>query len=204
MNNVKLLDVAGDDYAIAQAAWTSTTTRREDKSDDDVAKLIDVLWSENHGSPFEHNMLRFHCIVDNATHIQMLRHRAGVSFNVESARYREYREDKYHVPSDWDNVSRELLVAHSELCYEIYHNAIDRLTASGIDRKRAKESARYFLPMSLQVVMIVTFNMRSFLHFLSLRLSEHAQKEIHDVAEEMLSEVRKTGRFQYTLKAAGY
>ena len=201
-NTAKLLDIAGDDYAIAQAAWTSTTTRREDKTDEDVAILIKLLWNERHTTPFEHTFLKFHCTVDNATHIQMIRHRAGVSFNVESARYKEYRHDKYHIPCDWESEFREALVQHSELSFEVYHDMIERLEAAGMTRKRAKESARYFLPMSLQLEIIVTFNLHSFLHFLELRLSEHAQQEIHDIAEAMLTEVQKTGRYQYALKAA--
>lgn len=203
-NEAKLLEITGDDYAIAQAAWTSTTTRREDKTDEDVEKLISLLWSERHTTPFEHTFLKFHCIVDNATHIQILRHRAGTSFNVESARYKEYRKDKYHVPEDWGHEFREELANHSEKSYAIYHNVIKRLEIAGYSRKRAKESARYFLPMSLQLEMIVSFNLHSFLHFLDLRLNEHSQLEIRDIAEDMLREVRTTGRFQYALKAAGW
>jgi thymidylate synthase ThyX len=47
-------------------------------------------------------------------------------------------------------------------------------------------------------------NMRSFANFLKLRKSEHAQKEINDIACNMLEIVRQTGKFNHTLNAWGY
>ena len=49
-------------------------------------------------------------------------------------------------------------------------------------------------------------NMRSFANFLKLRDSEHAQKEVRDLARQMAFIVKSIeGRpFKYTLKAFGY
>jgi thymidylate synthase ThyX len=48
--------------------------------------------------------------------------------------------------------------------------------------------------------------MRSFANFLKLRKSEHAQKEIHDIASTMLDLVKNIegNPFKYTLDAFGY
>ena len=50
------------------------------------------------------------------------------------------------------------------------------------------------------------FNMRSFANFLQLRDSEHAQKEIRDLAQQMVHCVKSIENkpFKYTLKAIGY
>ena len=47
------------------------------------------------------------------------------------------------------------------------------------------------------------FNMRSFANFIKLRRSEHAQKEIRDIADEMLQLVKQIdgNPFEHTLKA---
>jgi thymidylate synthase ThyX len=49
-------------------------------------------------------------------------------------------------------------------------------------------------------------NMRSFANFLKLRDSEHAQKEVRDLAQKMVFMVKsiQDRPFKYTLKAFGY
>ena len=47
------------------------------------------------------------------------------------------------------------------------------------------------------------FNFRSFVHFLRLRSTEHAQKEIRDIAKGMLELVKKIegNPFKYSIEA---
>jgi thymidylate synthase (FAD) len=89
--------------------------------------------------------------------------------------------------------------------YEKYHGMLDRLVSEhGFSRKRAKESARFYLPYANQITADVSFNFRSFMHFQGLRNSEHAQIEIKNIAQEMLRLVRETGQFDLSLNAFGY
>ena len=62
---------------------------------------------------------------------------------------------------------------------------IDALEPS-LGRVRAKESARFFKTYNSQIQADVTFNMRAFANFIKLRKSKYAQKEIRDLAAEML------------------
>ena len=84
-----------------------------------------------------------------------------------------------------------------------YHSTLERLVQKGMSRKRAKESARLYLPYGNQITADVMFNFRSFVHFLQLRNTEHAQLEIRDIAKQMLDMVRCTGAFNATLDAFG-
>ena len=84
-----------------------------------------------------------------------------------------------------------------------YHSVLDRLVKSGMTRKRAKESARLYLPYGKKITADVMFNFRSFVHFLRLRYSMHAQLEIRDLAGDMLRLVKETGQFDATLEAFG-
>ena len=72
-----------------------------------------------------------------------------------------------------------------------------------LGRKRAKESARYFKTYNSQIYTNMSFNFRSFVHFQHLRNSEHAQKEIRELAEAMLQCVKEipNNPFEYSLKA---
>lgn len=49
-----------------------------------------------------------------------------------------------------------------------------------------KEDARMFLPQGMMTNMCMHMNFRSLRHFLKLRLDRHAQKEIREVAKEIL------------------
>ena len=51
--------------------------------------------------------------------------------------------------------------------------------------------------------MDVSFNWRSFYHFQKLRNDEHAQKEIREIAQQMLDLVKGIGGnpYEYTIKA---
>ena len=84
-----------------------------------------------------------------------------------------------------------------------YHSTLERLVQKGMSRKRAKESARLYLPYGNQITADIMFNFRSFVHFVRLRYSEHAQLEIQDVAKQMLDLVIATDQFASTLEAFG-
>ena len=72
-----------------------------------------------------------------------------------------------------------------------------------LGRKRAKESARYFKTYNSQIQADVMFNWRSFYHFLNLRNKPNAQKEIREIASEMLNLVKNIegNPFEHTIAA---
>lgn len=162
-----------------------------------------MLADEGHGTPFEKSSIHFLVTTDIASHIHLLKHRVGVSINSESARYKELKEDKYYIPTDWDNDESFSLACHAQHCFNVYHKAIKRLMEKGFTRKRAKESARFYLPYGMQYTADVMFNWRSFYHFVKLRYSTHAQEEIRAVARLMLEAVLATGNFNKTFEAFG-
>jgi flavin-dependent thymidylate synthase len=200
-NSVKLIGVYGNDETHALSAWTSTSRELTDSKRARMDKLLNMLAKEGHHTPFEKSSLHFLITSDIASHIHMLKHRVGVSINTESARYKEFKEDKYYIPSDWPVAQQCALRAHLEASYLRYHSCLERLERLGVSRKRAKESARFYLPYGIQVTYDVMFNWRSFAHFQKLRNDEHAQVEIRTIAEKMLTLVGVEGSFPLTIKA---
>lgn len=189
MNTVELLGYYGSDVVHAQSAWTSTSRDLTAEKLGRVDKLLNMLASEGHHTPFEKSALHFLVNVDQATHIHLLKHRIGVSINGESARYKELKEDKYMIPSDWSNTWKNKLTEYTNEGNKLYHEALEYFTPI-LGRKRAKESARFFKTMNSQISMDIMFNWRSFYHFQKLRNDEHAQKEVRLLAQEMLHLVK--------------
>jgi flavin-dependent thymidylate synthase len=163
-----------------------------------------MLAREGHETPFEKSFLHFLVTCDTASHIHLLKHRVGVSVNGESARYKQLKEDKFIVPSDWPSKNRRQLIDFANEGYLLYHSTLTELLDSGMDRKRAKESARFFLPYANQLTLDVSFNFRSFMHFQGLRNKPDAQLEIREIANTMLTLVKGTGKFDLSLAAFGY
>lgn len=203
-NKVELIGYYGSDETHALSAWTSTSREITDEKKGRIDKLLGMLGKEGHHTPFEKSALHFLVTTELASHIHILKHRIGVSFNAESARYKELKDDKFYVPDDWDCDEQALLVLHCEESIKKYHECLSRLIASGVSKKRAKESARFYLPYANQIAADIQFNFRSLMHFMNLRNSEHAQKEIRDIAKCMLIQVHKTGKFDLSLAAFGW
>jgi flavin-dependent thymidylate synthase len=223
-NKVELLGYYGSDEVIACSAWTSTSRNLTDEKRGRVGKLINMLWSNGHETPFEKGVVHFLVDTDIATHIHLLKHRIS-SLNAESARYKELKEDKYYIPEDWKEISAsretysgdsrfkmgeqykwtEVLEEYTKIGNSLYHQCVEDLTPE-LGRKRAKESARFFKTYNSQIQADIMFNMRSFANFQKLRNSEHAQLEIRNIAQEMLDLVIgiEGNPFKHTLQAMGY
>jgi thymidylate synthase (FAD) len=205
-NKAELIGFYGGDEAHALSAWTSTSRDLTADKKNRIPSLLKMLAENGHETPFEKSALSFLVTTDIATHIQLCKHRISVSINSESARYKELKDDKYYVPRDWPNDEKARYIAFMEDALMRYHDTLDRLVAGGMDRKRAKESARFYLPYGNQITADVMFNWRSFNHFLGLRMKPEAQREICWLAEEMLKQVKEIpgDPFKHTIDAFGY
>jgi thymidylate synthase (FAD) len=221
-NTVELLGFYGSDQIHACSAWTSTSRDLNTDKIERIPKLLKMLADAGHHTPFEKSSLHFLVNCDIASHIHIIKHRIGVSVNGESARYKELKEDKYYLPEDWKSIRNttkfltnkapdeiepcwlEILEDYVYQGNELYHACLKDLEPV-LGRKRAKESARFFKTYNSQIQADVMFNWRSFSHFLHLRNKPEAQKEIRDIAAEMLRLVKNIegNPFEHTIAAFG-
>ena len=216
-NKVQLIGFYGSDQIHACSAWTSTSRDLNEDKINRIPKLLKMLADAGHHTPFEKSSLHFLVDTDIASHIHLIKHRVGVSVNGESARYKEIKEDKYLIPDDWKEINRtddikfgdsdafnwaDALLQYTELGNKLYHASFKDLEPV-LGRKRAKESARYFKTYNSQIQADVMFNWRSFYHFLNLRNKPDAQKEIREIAAEMLRLVKdiEGNPFEHTIAA---
>jgi len=202
-NKVELLGHYGGDLSHSLSAWTSTSRDMTPEKNSRIPNLLKMLAENHHETPFEKSAIHFLVTTDISVHIHLIKHRIGVSVNGESARYKELKDDKFYVPQDWPEEEVLLYVQHMEDSLEKYHVVLARLISGGMDRKRAKESARFYLPYGNQITADIMFNWRSFYHFLTLRYSLHAQMEVRELARKMLEVVNDLGTFELTLRAFG-
>jgi thymidylate synthase (FAD) len=197
---VRLDGHCADDLSVVNAARVSFGKRVETMTENDRL-LIGYLMRERHGSPFEHNMFRFHIKAPIFVAREWFRHRIGWSYNEYSGRYAEIQRDHYRPElqdlrtqvgkpgkysfSEMEDTS-EILATMSE-AIDSSHRTYQWLLQQGV----AKELARIVIPVGTFTEFYATCNARSLMHFLSLRLSTSAQKEIRVFAEELEAHFRK-------------
>lgn len=231
-NSVVLIDYMGSDNTHAINAWASTFLELGIELPDDVRQRTDVLASailsksarqrdvqgllkflaeHGHTSPFRSSKFLFGMRIEIASHIQLLTHTVAIEHtNAESARYKELQDDKFYLPADWleygfnGELLYDELKAFTEHGNKLYHKAIKMLTASGMSKERAKETARFFKTYNSQINVMRSLNFDGLVQIWQKR-GEHtkAQREIAAIAEAMVQCVRDIpgNPFKYSLEA---
>lgn len=186
---VTLVDRMGGDMSSVQAARVSHLSLG--KTPDDDRKLIRYLLDNEHGTPFEHNALKFHIKAPIFVARQWFRHRIGQSFNEVSMRYREAK-DEFYFPALW----RAPKGKQGSVNADLDHAALNRDLAEGCEEQMARyreairlgaapEMARLHLPVNLYTEWYWTVNARSLMAFMKLRSEQHAQWEIRQYSNTL-------------------
>jgi thymidylate synthase (FAD) len=194
LSSLELLQVNGNDLQIVNAARVSYARHSEKFSDADQ-RILTTLISSGHETPFEQTFLQYRVKLPLFVARQWMRHRVGVSYNEQSARYTKMAEE-FYIPKKWRNISKQYseldeqgratVDAEAQATYSIAlkaaSQAYEQLLSLGVPR----ELARGVLPVSLYTQFVFACNMRSLFHFVSLRADSHAQWEIQQYAKGMM------------------
>lgn len=143
-------------------------------------KIFKGCMSSGHMSVAEHSDLTFKVTCSRACSHQLVRHRTG-KYTQRSQRYCNEDGFEYYMPESIkkDECARNLYDSLMVLIRSCY-------TALTEEYNVPAEDARYILPNACETVIYVTMDFRNFFHFCNERLCTRAQKEIRDVAKEMV------------------
>lgn len=145
---------------------------------------IRFLMRKKHGTPFEHNALKFYVEAPIFVFREWHRHRIGWSYNEQSGRYSELPPMFYippperplvqeGKPGDYKYVRGEPAL-YEWLIEDIKFQASNQYRSyqERLNRGIAKEVARMSLGVNIYSKMYATCNARSLMAFLSLRTNE--------------------------------
>jgi thymidylate synthase (FAD) len=97
--------------------------------------------------------------------------------------------------------------AHAELLAALEAKFMDGPNAT-LRRKQARQAARAVLPSATETRLVVTGNYRAWRHFIGMRATEHADREMRELAVECLRQMQGVaasvfGDFQIATLADG-
>jgi thymidylate synthase (FAD) len=195
---VRVVDYMGSDESIVQAARVSygkgTKKVHEDRG------LIRYLMRHRHTTPFEMCELKLHVRVPMDCWRQWIRHRTA-SVNEYSTRYSEAIDAEQATgEAEWREQAQvnrqgsqgfldsekgaELSRKEREL-----HSLSRQLYQERLQTGVAREQARKDLPLSTYTEAYWKINLHNLLHFLELRMDQHAQFEIRSYATLIGTEI---------------
>ena len=184
---------------IAYVARVSNPSNQH--SNETADKLINYLMRHKHWSPFEHYYLTLEIECPKDIAIQLLRHRS-FTFQEFSQRYANVSDMGFAIREcrlqDEKNRQNSLKTSNNELAHwwlvqqeNNYEDAIKRYN-DAISYGIAKEQARALLPIgNIMSRLYVTGNIRSFIHYLTVRLDPTTQKEHRQLAKAIYDEINK-------------
>jgi len=195
---VRVVDYLGGDASIVQAARISygrgTRAVHEDRG------LIRYLLRHKHTTPFEMCEVKLHVRVPMDTWRQWIRHRTA-NVNEYSTRYSvAIDRTQTTAPDQWRRqstrnrqgasgfVEAEIGKALSER-EQAFQTEARRVYQERVDAGIAREQARKDLPLSTYTEAYWKIDLWNLLHFLQLRMEEHAQEEIRQYAHLIGNEI---------------
>jgi len=195
---VRVIDYMGSDASIVQAARVSygkgTKKLREDEG------LIRYLVRHHHTSPLEMCEIKLHIRVPMDCWRQWIRHRTA-SVNEYSTRYslaidaaQETKPDEWRLQAVSNRQGSEgFLEIEKGKIFSAREQELQQLARTvyneRIEAGLAREQARKDLPLSTYTEAYWKTDLHNLLHFLALRMENHAQLEIRSYAHTIGNEI---------------
>ena len=180
-----ILDLKNPEDIIAYCARVSNPTNQ--LNTETAPKLLKFLVKHKHWSPFEMVDMTLEIKTSRAIAAQILRHRS-FSFQEFSQRYsqaqvleklelrKQAAKNRQSSTDEYQNSTLQAKVReHVAKGISLYNNLIE----DGV----AKESARMILPLTVETTMYMKGSIRSWAHYIDLRIEENTQKEHREIAE---------------------
>lgn len=180
------------DYILKQIEKAGRTAyKSEDKITQNSSKeFIKMITNRGHFSVIEHQSVTVRVICDRGVSHEIVRHRLA-SYTQESTRYCNYTKGKFGSkitvikPCFWDENDEK---------YKVWKQTIEQIETAYnklIELGASPQEARSILPNSLKTEIVMTMNLREWIHFFTLRTAKAAHPQMREVAIPLLKEFQR-------------
>ncbi len=152
-------------------------------------KFIKNIIRSGHMSVIEHVHISVEIVCDRGVMAELTRHRLA-NYSVESTRYCNYSKGEFGneitviQPVFWEKGTPKYE------CWEIAMDYAEKKYLLLVKNGATAQEARAVLPNSLATTIIMTANLREFLHVLKLRTSTKAHPQMREVMLLLQTELR--------------
>ena len=154
-----------------------TCYKSEDKiSQGSALKFVQMLKNSGHESVIEHAVASVRFVTNRGVTHELVRHRLA-SFSQESTRYVNYYMDMEFIkPVWWDDSTAKAKRMFKNSCLLCERNYLSLLSYGW-----RPEQAREVLPNSLKTEIVMTANLREWMHVFNLRCSKKAHPQMREL-----------------------
>lgn len=190
-NPLQAIECAG------RTCYKSEDAITESSSIDFVHKIM----QREHLAMIEHAWTSYRVICDRGVTHEIVRHRL-FSYAQESTRYCNYKGGVTFIKPPWIDLEECTIVydddfphwrtviastsqwlKHLSACEQIYISLV-------VDRGWSPQQARSVLPNALKTEIVITGNLREWLHFFTLRTTKAAHPQMQEIANMILKDIR--------------
>jgi len=175
-NALEKIEIAG------RNCYASEITTAENTS-----KFISQLIKNGHETPLEFASATVKIICDRGVMAELTRHRLS-SFAIQSTRYCNFSKDKF---GNEITVIRPIFWPSNHMQYTLWKQACQVAEESYITllkRGATAQEARSVLPNSLSTSIVMSCNLREWMHVFKLRCSKKSHPQIREVMLPLLAE----------------
>lgn len=167
-------------WLICLAGGTCYQSGAEERDAEAQSAFVRRIVERAHHSVLEHITVTVRLIVDRGVMAELTRHRVGVSFSIESTRYCNYSDkDKFGGELTFvDHPSRDNGQYHA---WKRFMQASESAYLDALMYGASPQEARSVLPNSLKTVIIMTANIREWMHIFSLRCAPAAHPDMRHI-----------------------
>lgn len=180
------------DYILKQIEKAGRTAyKSEDKITQNSAKeFVKMISHRGHFSVIEHQSVTVRIICDRGVSHEIVRHRLA-SYTQESTRYCNYTKGKF---GSEITVIKPCFWNENDEKYKVWKQTIEQIETSYnklIELGASPQEARSILPNSLKTEIVMTMNLREWIHFFTLRTSKAAHPQMREIAVPILEEFQR-------------
>jgi len=172
------------------------------KSEDNISvgsagRFVRKIMKNSHLAMIEHASASYRVICDRGVTHEIVRHRL-FSYAQESTRYCNYKGGVTFIIPPWLNLEEGEYNEGTALPLDVIRNnwlrclfGCETAYLHLLDEEWSPQEARSVLPNALKTEIVITGNLREWLHFFELRCAKTAHPQMQEIANMILGDIRE-------------
>ena len=194
----EILFISPKSLETIEAAGRTCYKSEKDITETSAKEFVRKRVKDGHHSVIEHAYMSVRFICDRGVTHEIVRHRLA-AYSQESTRYCNYKGGVTFIIPPWINIEKGEYTHRMEKTVVIKsgeHNWFDSMIDAEFAYKQLLKSkwspqqARSVLPNSLKTEIVMTANLREWMHVFKLRTSKAAHPQMRELMMPLLKEVK--------------